>query len=244
MASGAYVVAIALQLPGVWIVTVATGHAGTVHFALQKGTVNKHLIENLTVRKVQAVVQQCRRKMIQIGPTGGEAFGDLGPAAVTGGTNFQPDLRISKRNHATATWILAVGQAWSMTALTTHTDLGKSGIKALSLRVEALSHLGGVTVRTHVVPVLAGSRPVQHILRFAHGIWLQVIPALAGGSGIPDDGQRLQTAVAHLGQVLLKGGDAKGVSHTKIRQCSITTVQGHGETLIVLNEGNGNPSDL
>ena len=58
-------------------------------------------------------------------------------------------------------------------------------------RVEALGDRGGMTIGTRMVPVLAGSCPMQHVAWLTRGVWLQVIPPLAAFPGIPNHWQRL-----------------------------------------------------
>ena len=62
---GAQRVPLPQQPEAVRVVTVAALHAVPVHLALYERTPHEHLVENLPVGVIQALVEQCRNEMLQ-----------------------------------------------------------------------------------------------------------------------------------------------------------------------------------
>ena len=77
------------------LMTVAATDTSVVHFALQKRAVNENLVQNLTIGKVQTLVQQRRLIVIQQLVARDKAFGNLAATTVARSANGKPNLRIT-----------------------------------------------------------------------------------------------------------------------------------------------------
>ena len=78
-----------------------------------------------------------------------------------------------------------------MAGLTPDAKFSKLGGIGIYGRIEALSYQGGTTIGTDMIPVMAVSCLMQHIVWSTRGVWLQVIPTFAAFPGIPNHWQRL-----------------------------------------------------
>src|SRR5262249_9704602 len=92
----------------------------------------------------------------------------------------------------------------------------------------------------HVVPVLAGARPVQHVAMIDALLGIEVEPALSAAlprPAVPGQGKRLQPAVGKLDQVLLQRVDAEGVLDFEVGQLPLSPVSIDEEPAVAAQEG-------
>ena len=68
--------------------TIAAGHTGMVHFALDERTVDKYLIQDLTISIVKPLVQQRGDRVVEQIRPGTESFGYLITSALTRSANI------------------------------------------------------------------------------------------------------------------------------------------------------------
>ena len=155
VASGTNVIALPLQLRRMRGMTITTGHTGVMHFALDEGTVDKYLIQDLAIGKVKTLVQQRGHIVVEQLRTGTKSFRYLVASAMTGSANIQSNFGILQRYHTELAWTFAVRGAGSMTGLTADADFSELGGIGICRRVEALGYRRGMTIGAHVVPVLA-----------------------------------------------------------------------------------------
>ena len=73
---------------------------------------------------------------------------------MTRSANIHSNFGVLQRYHAELARTLAMLRARSMAGLTPDADFSKLGGVGVSGRVEALGYRGGVTIGTHMVPVL------------------------------------------------------------------------------------------
>ena len=127
-----------------------------------------------------------------------------------------------------------------MAGLAGDVDRGVRGGEAPGLRVVVLAHAGGVALRAHVVPVLAGTRPVQ-LVGMGHVLArVQVepaLPALRARPRVPGDGERLQAPARQLQQVLLELRGAERVLDLVVGESAVGAVGAHHELAVASGEG-------
>ena len=58
-----------MQLGGVGIMTIGAGHTLLIHLALQVGTEDIDLFENLSIRKVESLFEKCQAVAVHMGTT-------------------------------------------------------------------------------------------------------------------------------------------------------------------------------
>ena len=66
VALGAERVALGYQLARMHIVTIITGHAATVHLALQKRTHDENFVVDLTIGKIEPLVEKSQPILIMV----------------------------------------------------------------------------------------------------------------------------------------------------------------------------------
>ncbi len=127
---------------------------------------------------------------------------------------------------------------WSMTGFTGNIDLRPAAVETIVAGFVAFAEIGGMTISTHVVPVLLSTGPVQLILMINDFVRIKVEPALATGifrSRVPGDTQRLQAPVRELYEILLQGCYTERVLDFKVLQPAVFAV-GINEEFAIFTE--------
>jgi hypothetical protein len=94
----------------------------------------------------------------------------------------------------------------------------------------------------HVIPVLAGARPVElvppgHVLA---GVEVEPsLPALCLRPRVPGDAERLNAAIGELDEVLLERRGAEGVRDLVVPERAVGTIGPHRELPVAAEEGRG-----
>jgi hypothetical protein len=242
-------------------VAVAAGHPCPSHAALEERAPDVHLVQDLPVGVVQALLQHPWTVGVQQEGTPGIDSSDRHPESVApptglhlprGGSRRAPTRDAGRRIHlpggqisreiyqeAFASALVGPGpflvhRAWPVAGLTGHVDLRPGASIPIGAQIVALAQTGGVALCAHVVPGLVATRPVQLLWEAE-----PALSALRGGSGIPGDPQRLEAAVREGHQVLLQGPHPEGPRHIELGAATVRALGLHQEPLPVPRESRG-----
>ncbi|MNV23669.1 hypothetical protein D3C71_1146960 [compost metagenome] len=211
------------QLRAVGVVAVAATHALVEHFALGKGAVFEHFVLDLAVQRVQLAGQDAWQVVVHQPLADRVAIIQRRAARVAAGTGFEFDggvlvLEVDGKAGMDQVGLLrrpfqVIGR-WAMTGLTADTQAVPVAVEGVFCRIEIALEAGGMAFDAHEVGVLARFAPVQRVLEVHALARVEVKPAVL--FGIPGNPKGLQPAFADFDQVLLQGGDAKGIGHLEI----------------------------
>src|SRR5262249_2296996 len=121
-------------------------------------------------------------------------------------------------------------------------DLGIARGETPRRRVVVLPDAGRVALRAHVVPVLAGPRPVQLVAMGPVRTGIKMKPALAAVRArprVPRDAQRLEPAIREFDEVLLQRRDSERVLDLVVAKAAVGTVGAHHESAVAAREDRG-----
>jgi hypothetical protein len=100
-------------------------------------------------------------------------------------------------------------------------------VEAVVGRIVVFLQVRRMALGAHVIPVLAGARPVEHVTMVDVLVRIEMEPALATfltRPSVPRDGKGLQPPVRKFYQILLQRIDAERVFDLEICQSSIRAV--------------------
>src|SRR5262249_3442195 len=120
-----------------------------------------------------------------------------------------------------------VVRAWSMARFAPDIDLRPRAGEPTGVSIVVLAKVGGMTLGTHVVPILLRPGPVKLIAEVDLLAGIEMKPALPArglGARIPGDAEGLQPAIGERDEILLQRIDAKSVLDLVITQLPIGTV--------------------
>jgi len=211
-----------MQLEAVGVVAVEATYVPAVHLALEEGTVDVVLGQDLSVGVVEAFLQDPGKDGIQQVAVGVIVVGDLRPAGVAGGAELHQALGGDARGPDQKPGVGHPGPAHGRNARPGHVlragavarlagdvDLGPGRMEAAVIGVVVLLQVGGVALGAHTVPVLGAAGPVQPVVRRDVLGRVEVEPTFP--FGVPGDGQALVPSSWERNQVLLEGLPPEGV---------------------------------
>src|SRR5689334_17588492 len=118
-------------------------------------------------------------------------------------------------------------------------------MKLIGARIVALSHGRRVAVRTHVVPVVLSTSPVELVAMLGYDARTEREPALAAISrrpSVPGNQQRLHASARQLDQILLKRRYAECVANIEVVNAAVRALGLHDVAITATKEGRGHTS--
>jgi hypothetical protein len=115
----------------------------------------------------------------------------------------------------------------TMACLACYVDFSIGGGISASAWIIVLAQVGRVAVRTHIIPSLIDTGPMQWIRKRNFLTWIEKEPALSAAlprATVPCDAERLQASARHRDQILLQRRDAKGVLDFVIPKSAVSTI--------------------
>jgi hypothetical protein len=202
-----------LDAERVHVVAVAARHTGSVHAALYERPPDEDLVEDLTVRVVEPLLEQCGSVGVEEALPGlagrdpgaagvaGRADVELGPrgprgrAARNRASGLEaPDALLPELDHELAARRLRAGaclrpghvrRSRAVARLAGDVDLRPGRLVAVPSEVVALRDVRRVALGAHRVPAAGGTGPVQHVARRDGFFGMEVEPALTALAGGP-----------------------------------------------------------
>ncbi len=193
------------------LVAMAAGDSARRHLALQEGADLEHLVLDLSVDEVEAILQQLRAPGVVHALVGG-VLPQPHAARVADAASIELlGLRVHPGHQVPRGCAvlrgLDVRRAGAVAALAAVAELAPLAVEPTGRVREALAEAGGVAVAAHVIPVLPRAHPEERIPGRHVGLRIQVEPALAAARAlarVPGERQRLDAPVVQLHQVLLQ----------------------------------------
>ena len=201
------------------IVAIGAHNALRVHLALQERAVHVHLIAYLPIGKVQFLFEQFGLVVVQEDIARDMIRVDDPAPRVAGCTRLHLLVRRRKgcgkarrrRVVCSGLRLLHMGFPRSMACFAAHVDFRKGGLIGAGGQVEIALQVGGMAIRTHVIPVHAVARPVEPVRRGDAFVFCEREPPFT--LRIPGDGECLQAPVFQRDEILLERFVTEGIGH-------------------------------
>ncbi len=218
------------------VVAVRAPDAHPEHLALDERAVLEVLLEDLSVRVVDALGEQDGQVVVEELRPAVVVVAQLRAARVARGAELDElAVRDPRRLHDEAGVLEPgpahrrhlrprhVSRAGAVAGLAAHVDLRPRGPVGVGLRVVPLDQVRGVALGAHAVPVLAVARPVEPVRSRDPLARVEEEPPLP--RDVPRQRERLHPPARKADQVLLQGIPAEGVGHLEHRRLPVRSLR-------------------